>query len=131
MALSCGEAEYYAAVKGASEGLGFLGGCADLGIWADSMVSLRVLTDSSAFKGICQRTGHGKIRHIDVALPWIHDLVRKGRIQMGKIPEKENPADLLTKYLPGVCVAEISRSQGFFVEGGSSDIVDAAYVGAV
>ena len=33
VALSSGEAEYYAAVKGASEGLGFLAGCADLGIW--------------------------------------------------------------------------------------------------
>ena len=31
VALSSGEAEYNAAVKGASEGLGFLAGCADLG----------------------------------------------------------------------------------------------------
>ena len=85
--LSSGEAEYFAAVKGASEGLGFLSGCADSGIWADGMVSLRVLTDSSACKGICQRTCLGKIRHIDVALLWFQDLVcEKGRIQMGKIP---------------------------------------------
>ena len=131
VALSSGEAEYYAAVKGASEGLGFLAGCADLGIWADGMVSLKVLTDSSACKGVCQTTGLGKIRHIDVALLWLQDLVRKGRIRMGKIPGKENPADLLTKYLPGVKVSEISRSLGFFVEGGRSDIVDAAYVGVV
>ena len=131
VALSSGEAEYYAAVKGASEGLGFLAGCADLGIWADAMVSLRVLTDSSACKGICQRAGLGKIRHIDVALLWLQDLVRKGRIRMSKIPGKENPADLLTKYLPGGKVAEISRSLGFFVEGGRSDIVDAAYVGVI
>ena len=89
------------------------------------------MTDSSACKGICQRTGLGKIRHIDVALLWLQDLVRKGRIRMGKIPGKENPADLLTKYLPGVKVSEISRSLGFFVEGGRSDIVDAAYVGVV
>ena len=129
--MSSGEAEYYAAVKGASEGLGFLGGCADLGIWADGMVSLRVLIDSSARKSIYQRTGLGKIRHIDVALLWLQDLVRKGRIRMGKIPEKENPADLLTKYLPEVKAAELSRSLGFFVEGGRSDIVDAAYVCAV
>ena len=56
VALSSGEAEYYAAIKGASEGLGFLAGCADLGIWTNGAVSLRVLTDSSACKGICQRT---------------------------------------------------------------------------
>ena len=114
-----------------SEGRGFLEGCADLGIWADGMVSLRVLTDSSACKGICQRTGLGEIGDIDVALLWLQDLARKGRIRMGKIPGKENPADMLTKYLPRVKVAETSRSLGFFVESGKSDIVDAACVGAV
>ena len=57
VALSSGEAEYYAAIKGASESLGFLAGCADLGIWTNGAVSLRVLTDSTACKGICQRTG--------------------------------------------------------------------------
>ena len=74
MALSSGEAEYYAAVNGATEGLGSLAGSADLGIWADGMVSPRVLSDSSACKGICQRTGPGKIWHNDVAL-WLQDLV--------------------------------------------------------
>ena len=126
VALSSGEAEYYAAIKGASEGLGFLAGCADLGIWTNGAVSLRVLTDSSACKGICQRTGLGKIRHIDVAMLRLQDLVRKGKIQVSKIPGKENPADLLTKYLPGVKVAAISRALGFYVESGRSNIVDAA-----
>ena len=126
VALSSGEAEYYAAIKGASEGLGFLAGCADLGIWTSGAVSHRVLTDSSACKGICQRTGLGKIRHIDVAMLWLQDLVRKGKIQMSKLPGKENPADLLTEYLPGVKVAAISRALGFCVESGRSNIVDAA-----
>ena len=126
VALSSGEAEYYAAIKGASEGLGFLAGCADLGIWTNGAVSLRVLTDSGACKGICQRTGLGKIRHIIVAMLWLQDLVRIGKIQMSKTPGKENPADLLTKYLPGVKVAAISRALCFYVESGRSNIVDAA-----
>ena len=126
VALSSGEAEYYAAIKGASEGLGFLAGCADLGIWTSGAVSPRVLTDRSACKGICQRTGLGKIRHIDVAMLWLQDLVRKGKIQMSKLPGKENPADLLTEYLPAVKVAAISRALGFYVESGRSNIVDAA-----
>ena len=99
VALSSGEAEYYAAVKGASEGLGFLAGCADLGIWVDWKVSLRLSTDSSACTGICQRTGLGKIRHIDVALLWFQDLVRKECIKMTKVSGKDNFADMLTKYL--------------------------------
>ena len=89
--LSSGEAEYYAAIKGVSEGFGFLAGCADLGIWTNGAVSLRVLTDSSACKGICQRTGLGKIRHIGVAMLWLQDLVRKGKIQMSKILGKGEP----------------------------------------
>ena len=126
IALSSGEAEYYAAVKGASEGLGFLAACTDLSIWDNRVVSIKVLTDSSACKGICQRVGLGKIRHIDVALLWLQDLVRKGRISMRKVPGKSNPADMLTKYLPGSKIAEISQELGFFVETGRSDIVDAA-----
>ena len=124
--MSSGEAEYYAAVKGASEGLGFLAGCADLGIWADGMVTLRVLTDSSACKGICQRTGLGKIRHIDVALLWLQGAKRQNL--EGKIPGKDNPADLLTKYLPGVKDSGISRSLGFFVEGGRTSSMPPMWV---
>ena len=89
VALSSGEADFYAAVKGASEGLGFLAGCADLGIWADGMVSLKVLTDSSACKGdLPENRALGKIRYIDVALLWLQDLVRKGRIPDGQNPRK-------------------------------------------
>ena len=131
VALSSGEAEHYAAVKGASEGVGFSAGCADLGVWVDGKVSLRVSTNSSACKGICQRTRLGKIRHIDVALLWLQELVRKERIKMTKVAGKDNPADMLTKYLPGVKISEISRRLGFFVENGRTNIVDAASVGVI
>ena len=39
VALSSGEAEYFAAIKGASEGLGFFAGCADLGIWTNGAIT--------------------------------------------------------------------------------------------
>ena len=68
----------------------------------------------------------GKVRHIDVALLWLQDVVRKGRIGLQKIAGKNNPADLLTKYLPGVRTAEISRWLGFYVVDGRSNIVDTA-----
>ena len=126
VALSSGEAEHHAAVKGASEGLGFHAGCVDLGLWAEGGTSIKVLTDSSASKGICQPIGLGKVRHIDVALLWLQDVVRKGRIGLQKIAGKNNPADLLTKYLPGVRTAETSRLLGFYVVDGRSNIVDTA-----
>ena len=59
-ALGSGSAEYCAATKRACEGFGFLAGCADLGIWNNESLTLKVLTDSSACKGICQRPGSGK-----------------------------------------------------------------------
>ena len=121
VALSSGEAEYYAAVKGASEGLGFQAACQDLGM---GPMTVKTLTDSSACKGICQRTGLGKIRHIDVALLWLQDLVRKGRVVMKKIPGVKNPADLLTKYLTGAKISEMTEELGFYVEQGRTQIVD-------
>ena len=124
--MSSGEAEYYAAVKGASEGLGFQAACADLGMWEERPVAVKVLTDSSACKGICQRTGLGKIRHIDVALLWLQDMVRRGKISMRKIPGDSNPADLMTKYLTGNKTAEISLNLGFYSEDGQTNIVDEA-----
>ena len=126
VALSSGEAEYYAAVKGASEGLGFQAACADLGMWEERPVAVKVLTDSSACKGICQRTGLGKIRHIDVALLWLQDMVRRGKISMRKIPGDSNPADLMTKYLTGNKTAEVSLNLGFYSEDGRTNIVDEA-----
>ena len=50
---------------------------------------------------------------------------------MTKVAGKDNPADMLTKYLPGVEISEISRRLGFFVENGRTNIVDAASVGAI
>ena len=48
VALSSGEAEYYAAVKGASEGLGFQSACRDLGIHFQQPDRVCVLTSARA-----------------------------------------------------------------------------------
>jgi hypothetical protein len=60
VALSSGEAEYYGIVKGASIGLGLKSMFGDFGI----RVAIRVNTDASAAKGIANRKGLGKLRHI-------------------------------------------------------------------
>ena len=81
IALSSGEAEYYAAVKGCAEALAMQSYSRDLAI----EVSVRVHTDSSACKGICGRSGLGKIKHLDVQLLWLQDAVRRDRVEMVKI----------------------------------------------
>ena len=51
VATSSGEAEYYAAVKGAAEGLAFQSMCLDLGV----ELKVRLHTDSTACRGVCNR----------------------------------------------------------------------------
>ena len=95
IALSSGEAEYYGLVRGGSMGLGMRSILNDMGL--DK--KLRVLTDSSAAKGIASRRGLGKVRHVEVNQLWIQDKVAKGEIELVKIPGNENVADALTKAI--------------------------------
>ena len=60
IALSRGEAEYYAALKGACTALGFQSMLRDLGLNA----AITLHSDSSAARGIINRAGLGKLRHL-------------------------------------------------------------------
>ena len=90
-ALSSGKAKYHAAVKVASEGLGFQSACLDLGFYFQQLDRVCVLADSCACKGICQRTGLEKVRHLEVAYLLLQELTRKGRIMVKRIPGQLNP----------------------------------------
>ncbi len=82
IALSSGEAEYYALVKGGSIGIGISSMLSDFGVMVDSRLNIH--TDSSAAKGICSRRGLGKVRHIDIHMLWIQERVQKGDIVIKK-----------------------------------------------
>ena len=66
-ALSSEEAEYYAALKGACAALGFQSMLRDLGLKA----SVKLLTDSSAARGIIHREGLGKLRRLETGYLWL------------------------------------------------------------
>ena len=93
--MSSGEAEYYAALKGAAEALGLQSLAVDLG-W---QFKIRLWTDSSSCKAVASRRGLGKIRHMEIKYLWLKEAVRRHRLVMKKIPGKENAADILTKPL--------------------------------
>ena len=97
VALSSGEAEYSADVKGASMLLGFRSLLADLGITPKSCV---LHTDSSAAIGVASRVGLGKIRHLAVHLLWLQEKTKSGEIILRKVAGTLNPADVLTKHVP-------------------------------
>ena len=94
VSLSSGEAEFYGVVRAAGTALGQQALLKDLGI----ELPVRVWTDSSAAMGISQRTGLGKLRHIQTQALWIQHKVRDKSIQLMKVRGEVNPADLFAKH---------------------------------
>ena len=93
IALSVGEAEYYALVKAAAEGLGIPSLAQDVGI----ELKLRLWVDSTTADAIASRIGLGKVRHMEVKYLWAQEAHRNGRFCIRKIAGDKNPADVLTK----------------------------------
>ena len=95
IALSVGEAEYYAMIKAAAEGLGLVALGMDMGF----DFKLRLWVDSNAAKAIASRLGLGRVRHMEVKYLWAQEAHRKKRFEIRKIAGLRNPADVLTKPL--------------------------------
>ena len=76
-------------------------------------VRSRVFTDSSASKGIASRVGLGTVRHLDVALLWLHHHVNKRTLEIRKVPGKQNIADIGTKDLAHEVIARHMNTMGF------------------
>ena len=97
-ALSSGEAEYYAIVKGASQGIGIRSMLQDFQIHPASTRYIEVKEDSSAAKGIASRRGLGKMKHVHIKELWIQEKVSSEDLKITEVPGTENLADALTKY---------------------------------
>lgn len=44
---------------------------------------------------------HERTKHIDVKLHFVREIIAKGEVSLEKISTDDNPADMLTKALPG------------------------------
>ena len=97
LALSSGESEFVATVKGTSGLLGLVEVGKDWGL----IYKARLKTDSSSARGILARRGVGKIRHLHTGLLWIQQLTVRKRLEVVKQPGDTNVADLGTKMLDG------------------------------
>ena len=60
---------------------------------------IRLELDATAAKGILDRMGMAKVRHIDVNCLWLQEQCAKRIVPLVKIPGEENTADLMTKHL--------------------------------
>ena len=121
IALSSGEAEYYAALKGASVALGFQSMLADLGITA----KITLYTDSSAARGIIHRAGLGKLRHLETGYLWLQAAVKAKRLQVRKVLGSVNPADLFTKHLAAMDMWKHLETLQISTEEGRTEAVPA------
>ena len=97
IALSSAEAELYAMVAASAETLAIIAYAADLGM----SIGGEVYADSSAALGITQRIGIGKVRHLRTQGLWVQETRISGRLAYHKVLCTKNPADVLTKHVPG------------------------------
>ena len=114
IALSSGEAEFAATVKGSSVGLGIVALGRDLG----EVLPLRVHTDSTAAKGITGRKGIGKIRHLHTPLLWVQHKVANNTLSIYKVDGVTNVADLGTKELARPRMEQLLAKCGFAFRSG-------------
>ena len=95
VALSSGEAELAGVVRGCAGAIALRSFGWDMGI----SLRITVHTDSSAAKGVVEREGIGRIRHLEVAQLWVQEKLKAKDFELKKVLGTENPADLLTKHL--------------------------------
>ena len=116
--LSSGEAELVAAVKMSTELIGILQLLEDWGVKREA----RVYVDSSAAIGITQRRGNGKLRQVKVGMLWIQENVENGELNITKVLGTENPADAMTKHLPGRKIQALMQKIGQEGRSGRSEL---------
>ena len=95
LALSTGESELGATVRGAAEALGMKSIMQDLGY----SLTVALSSDATAAIGMTKRVGLGAVRHLSTADLWIQQMVRHHRLKLEKWAGPQNPSDLMTKHL--------------------------------
>jgi hypothetical protein len=109
VALSSAEAELYAGLRSACEGLGVQSLAADIGMKAE----LRLHLDSTAALSLVHKAGLGKAKHIEMQHLWLQGAVAAGRLKAVKVHTDINPADLMTKPLHEERVLALMRLMAY------------------
>jgi len=97
VALSVGEAEYYAIIKGSVVGLMIRALYRDYGLEMD----VEVLSDSNTAGSICSRIGVGaRTKHLQVRFLWVQERVLDKDLVVKKESTLDNISDVATKSVP-------------------------------
>ena len=76
-------------------------------------LKLEVLSDSSAARGMSQRQGLGKMRHVQTRYLWVQERVKEGHMKVLPVRGKNNPAEVLTKAVSGKLRSKHLKTLGF------------------
>ena len=96
-ALSVGEAEFYAMVKGGQVGLALRSKKKDLGL----PMKVEIQSDSPAANSLTDRLGaRQRTKHIDTRYFWIQERVQDGDLSIKKVLTAKNCADFGTTPVP-------------------------------
>ena len=119
LAKSSAESELYAVVKGGCEGLGVSTLLRDLGELA---AEVRMHIDATAAKGIIERRGLNKLRHIELDILWLQEQKARKLLPVDKVPGQDNVADLMTKNLAASVIDKYVDMLNLYFAGGRSEI---------
>ena len=90
----------FGVAKAAADGLGADGlGAKHLSEELLDPMGLVIKTDAAAAKGLIQRQGAGRVKHLSVKQLWVQERESAGELEIVKILRAINIADLLTHHL--------------------------------
>ena len=95
-----------AMVSGACEAR-YVKDCLEYMVKGNYNVEARLRGDSAAGRGIAQRVGCGRVRHLDAGLLWLQQAVKERMFKVGAIAGTANPSDLGTKPVPAARLREL------------------------
>lgn len=111
VALSSTEAEYVATVATGKEILWMRSLLKELHYKADG--TSPILVDSqSALATVMNLENHGRMKHLDIKIHWIREVVRRKQVEPFYLPTEEMTADILTKPLSRALIKRHRLSMG-------------------
>ena len=77
-------------------------------------IEITARLDSSSARSIMSKSGVSRVRHLDVRLLWVQQLVHEKKVLLRAIGTKENTADVGAKPLPSERIRYLLGLMGFF-----------------
>ena len=113
IALSSGEAEFYALASGLARGIGLQQLVRD---W-DWSLDLVLGSDSTTAITMATRHGHGRAKHMSVQYLWVQEILAREQARVVKVGTDVNRADLMTKHLPRTRMEGLLHALGYHFPG--------------